>query len=98
MLNSSNSVILASEETLHAIVTEAVEEALRRVAPNEPVRSNVTRDLMTFAEVRLALRCSAPTLRKLLRTGKIHGSRIGDRWRFRAEDVQSFLTSRGNNA
>lgn len=90
-------IVVSNTETLHAMITEAVESALRRVAPNEPSRSDVTRDLMTFAEVRLALRCSAPTLRKLVRTGKLHGSRIGDRWRFRPEDVQSFLTSRGNN-
>lgn len=87
---------LINADAIRQLVEDVVEQVVRASLPLQ-VATPPTRDLMTFAEVRLALRCSAPTLRKLLRAGKIHGSRIGDRWRFRAEDVQSFLTTRGNN-
>ncbi|MBL0323236.1 MAG: helix-turn-helix domain-containing protein [Ignavibacteria bacterium] len=96
MSEPQQTLIVSTTETIQAMITEAVERAILRNEPHHNEAPSV-RDLMTFAEVRLALRCSAPTLRKLVRTGKIHASRIGDRWRFRAEDVQLFLTSRGNN-
>ena len=97
MSETQQTLIVSTSETIQAMITEAVERAILR---NEPQHQEAPskRDLMTFAEVRLALRCSAPTLRKMIRAGKVHGSHIGNRWRFRAEDVQSFLTAGGDHA
>lgn len=97
-MTERQNIVVSTTDALHAIVADAVETALRRIEPGvQQEQPSGPGELMTFADVRLALRCSAPTLRNLIRDGKIHATRVGDRWRFRPEDVQSFLTKRGEN-
>lgn len=90
-------VFVSTPDELRCLIHEAVSSALA-TAHDGHAQEPAPIAPMTFAEVRLALRCSAPTLRKLIREGRLRGTRIGDHWRFRPEDVHAFLANGGNHA
>lgn len=52
---------------------------------------NAPRPLLTRDEVADLLRLSSRTVAEYVRRGELRGRLIGRRWRFREEDVASFL-------
>lgn len=78
---------------------EAVKEAVREVLqeqgyPTQPTEASGIRyrEALDFDHARLALKVSAPTLRKLLTSKRLHGVRSGRKWIIPAEAIDAFLT------
>jgi excisionase family DNA binding protein len=47
--------------------------------------------LLTIGETADVLRISRPTVYRLLRSGDLHAVRVGQRHRFRREDIDAYL-------
>lgn len=64
-----------------------------RLTLNDPER------LLTIAAAAQRLDISPPTLRKLVRLGKLHPIRRGKRWvRFRVQDIEAYIRTRQRQA
>lgn len=83
-------IFIDSQDSLEQIVSLAVEKALEQ-SSDEPQAKQPEGRVLTFREVRLQLRCSAPTLRKLIRSGKLPAVRLGMQWRIREQDLKNFM-------
>ena len=53
--------------------------------------------LLTLKEAMEYLKLSRSTLYKLMEKGEIKGIKIGKVWRFRKEDIESFITRKAND-
>lgn len=53
--------------------------------------------LLTLKEAMEYLKLSRSTFYKLMEKGKIKGIKIGKVWRFRKEDIESFITRKAND-
>lgn len=94
--------IVSTPDGLTTIVREAVEQAIGLAVKNGTEIANrmglwdqKPQDLLlTFNEIRLQLRCSAPTLRKLITSGRLKACKVGNRWRVRQSDLDQFMEER----
>ena len=48
----------------------------------------ITKDVFTADEVAKYLRIHPYTVRRLVRSGKLPGSKVGGQWRFKKEDIE----------
>lgn len=53
--------------------------------------------LLTLKEAMEYLKLSRSTFYKLMEKGEIKGIKIGKVWRFRKEDIESFITRKAND-
>lgn len=61
------------------------------------MENNSLDSLFTLKEVLELLKVSRSTLYKFMEKGEIKGIKIGKVWRFRKEDIESFITRKANN-
>ena len=57
-------------------------------------------ETLTFGEVMSALRVTHPTVRALLKSGKLHGIKVGRLWRIPRQSLENYLLAgekRGGN-
>jgi excisionase family DNA binding protein len=57
-------------------------------------RPNAARRWLTTGEVTEVLRVAPGTVYRLVRRAALPAARVGGQWRFRAEDVEDWLTRR----
>lgn len=58
--------------------------------PRDELPSPIGEKLLTLREAAEVLRLSTRTLRNYVKSGEIQGKIIGNRWRFRREDLNRF--------
>lgn len=75
---------------LETLIQRVVSKTLEHVQAGHASAPESSR-ILTFREARIELRCSAPTLRKILRSGKLPAVRIGAQWRVREQDLLNFM-------
>lgn len=75
------------ERLIHTAVCRALEQYTPPAStPATPVEA------ITFDQARIALKVSAPTLRKLVRSGRLHAVQTGRRWLIPSGEIQRFLS------
>ncbi len=93
MNNSDATLVLVSTtdltQLIEAAATRAVGAALSQFT--QPTTAKPS-EALTFDQVRLRLKLSSPTLRKLLVSGTLHGVRAGKRWLIPMQEIERFLS------
>ncbi len=75
---------------LERLIESAVSRALERYNP-PPAAPTEPAEAITFDQARIALKVSAPTLRKLVRSGRLHAVQTGRRWLIPGREIARFL-------
>lgn len=87
-MENNATLAVVSTIDLERLVKTAVVEALSTYhLPTPPPAS----EALTFDQVRVRLKISAPTLRKMVRSGTLHAVRTGRRWLVPSVEVERFL-------
>ncbi len=88
-----NRVALLTIEELQSLVAGAVRSVLdeTRAASASTTNASVATKVLTLDEARLRLRVSAPTIRKLVRSGRLKAQRLGRRWIFSEPEINCFI-------
>ncbi|MBL1160845.1 MAG: DNA-binding protein [Chlorobi bacterium] len=89
-MENNATLAVVSTIDLERLVKTAVVEALSTYHLPTPPPAPAS-EALTFDQVRVRLKISAPTLRKMVRSGTLHAVRTGRRWLVPSVEVERFL-------
>lgn len=89
-MENATLIATVTADDLRALIANeiraAITEALSSVRKNEPIPEG-----LEFDAVRQRLKLSSPSVRKLLRTGRLRGQQIGRKWVIDSASVDAFI-------
>lgn len=87
---TTQTLVSVSPDELRRVIETAIKNAVTEaLAHNDQPKD--PDEALSFDQVRLALKVSNPTLRKLVRSGRIHAVKTGRRWLVPKTEVSRFL-------
>lgn len=88
MFGNERNILLISEEAIRRIVADEVTRALDGACKEVREQASGT---YSRTEVEKLLKCSPPTLRSLVKAGKLHPSKIKGKVLFHRLEVETFI-------
>jgi len=88
-MSAASSMILAAVREMTANERSELRVLLD---PPTPLSEKVL-ELMTVEEAARRAACHVETIRRAIRVGRLHASRIGSRWRVSPDDLQTWMSA-----